>query len=62
MLSPGSDPTATLLSFAEAQGQAGGRLQVISMGQGQGPKAAAMIEDARGMGAWVLLQVRVIRV
>jgi hypothetical protein len=28
------------------------------MGQGQGPKAAAMLEDARSLGAWVLLQVR----
>jgi hypothetical protein len=28
------------------------------MGQGQGPKAAALIEDARAVGAWVLLQVR----
>ena len=27
------------------------------MGQGQGPKAAALIEDARGLGTWVLLQV-----
>lgn len=52
VLSPGSDPTAALLSFAESRGQSGGKLQVISMGQGQGPKAAALIEDARGLGTW----------
>jgi hypothetical protein len=26
------------------------------MGQGQGPKACALIEDARSVGSWVLLQ------
>lgn len=62
MLSPGTDPTAALLKFAEDQGQKGGsELQVISMGQGQGPKAAALIKDARSMGTWVLLQVRMRR-
>ena len=102
VLSPGTDPWAALLRFAEERGQAktlqvgavanrpnrrrdgshrrtahvriAGNagllcegpmhqvffcvcaLQVISLGQGQGPKAAALIEAARGLGGWVLLQ------
>ncbi|KAG2454516.1 hypothetical protein HYH02_000363 [Chlamydomonas schloesseri] len=55
VLSPGTDPWAALLRFAEERGQAK-TLQVISLGQGQGPKAAALIEAARGLGGWVLLQ------
>ncbi|GLC41774.1 hypothetical protein PLESTM_001238200 [Pleodorina starrii] len=55
VLSPGSDPTAALLQFAEARGY-GAKISVISMGQGQGPKAAALIEAARKAGTWVLLQ------
>ncbi|GAX77074.1 hypothetical protein CEUSTIGMA_g4520.t1 [Chlamydomonas eustigma] len=55
VLSSGTDPTAALLKFSEQNGN-NGKLQVISMGQGQGPKAAALIEEARGMGSWVLLQ------
>ncbi|KAG2436335.1 hypothetical protein HXX76_006644 [Chlamydomonas incerta] len=55
VLSPGSDPTAALLQFAESRGY-GSKISVISMGQGQGPKAAALIEAARKAGTWVLLQ------
>lgn len=33
------------------------RLSSISLGQGQGPKAAAMIEEGASKGNWVLLQV-----
>jgi len=58
VLSPGTDPTSALLKFAEDQGQQNRstQLHVISMGQGQGPKAAALIEDARSLGSWILLQ------
>ena len=33
------------------------RLSSISLGQGQGPKAAAMIQEGLAKGNWVLLQV-----
>ncbi|KAF5830265.1 dynein heavy chain, N-terminal region 2-domain-containing protein [Dunaliella salina] len=55
VLSPGTDPTAALLSFANAM-KFGNKISVISMGQGQGPKAAALISTARRLGSWVLLQ------
>ncbi|GIL64289.1 hypothetical protein Vafri_18269 [Volvox africanus] len=55
VLSPGTDPWAALLRFAEEKEQAG-KLQVISLGKGQGPRAEAMIDAARRMGSWVLLQ------
>lgn len=55
VLSPGSDPMSALLKYAD-----GLRLscQAISLGQGQGPKAAKLIEEARANGGWVVLQVR----
>eukprot|EP00955_Chlamydomonas_euryale_P021027 222754-Chlamydomonas_euryale.AAC.3 len=55
VLSTGSDPTAALLAFAESMGY-GSKIAAISMGQGQGPKAAALIAAARKAGSWVLLQ------
>lgn len=55
VLSPGSDPTAALLKYADETGN-GSRISIISMGQGQGPKAAKLIAEARRSGAWVLLQ------
>ncbi|EFJ29004.1 inner arm dynein 3-2 [Selaginella moellendorffii] len=56
VLSPGSDPTAALLKFAGDM-EMGDRLAPISLGQGQGPKAATMITDAMATaGSWVLLQ------
>ena len=55
VLSIGSDPTAALLKYAEDKGMAS-KLSVISMGQGQGPKAAKLIEQGIEAGGWVLLQ------
>lgn len=57
VLSAGSDPTAALLQFATEKGMAS-RLRTISLGQGQGPKAAALIASASAAGEWVALQVR----
>ena len=55
VLVSGADPTELLLQLAKSKDY-GERLQVISLGQGQGPRAEAMIKDARETGDWVLLQ------
>eukprot|EP00929_Paragymnodinium_shiwhaense_P087545 TRINITY_DN476_c0_g3_i1.p1 TRINITY_DN476_c0_g3~~TRINITY_DN476_c0_g3_i1.p1 ORF type:complete len:2301 (-),score=755.59 TRINITY_DN476_c0_g3_i1:246-6980(-) len=54
ILSPGSDPVADMLQFADSKNM-GSKLESISLGQGQGPKAARMIDQARQTGGWVLL-------
>eukprot|EP00928_Gymnodinium_smaydae_P099490 TRINITY_DN9509_c0_g4_i4.p1 TRINITY_DN9509_c0_g4~~TRINITY_DN9509_c0_g4_i4.p1 ORF type:complete len:1500 (-),score=412.36 TRINITY_DN9509_c0_g4_i4:427-4926(-) len=54
ILSPGTDPVADVIKFAENLGMSK-RFESISLGQGQGPKASKLIEDAKVTGGWVLL-------
>nr|DBA18657.1 TPA: hypothetical protein GDO54_016881 [Pyxicephalus adspersus] len=57
VLSPGADPMASLLKFANDKNMGGGeKFQAISLGQGQGPVASKMIKEAAANGTWVCLQ------
>ena len=53
ILSPGSDPMSSLLKLA---GDNGAKLQTVSLGQGQGPVATAILKEAAVDGSWVALQ------
>ncbi|OQR86425.1 dynein heavy chain [Achlya hypogyna] len=56
VLSPGADITDYLLELAKAEGKDGAGLKIISLGQGQGPIAEALMKQARETGEWVCLQ------
>lgn len=55
ILSAGADPTSVLYKFATKRDYMD-RLQTISLGQGQGPKAEELITQAKKSGEWVMLQ------
>ncbi|KAI9356982.1 dynein heavy chain and region D6 of dynein motor-domain-containing protein [Zopfochytrium polystomum] len=54
VLSPGVDPTNSLLQLAQKQNMAD-RFHNLSLGQGQAPKATKMILDGMKQGWWVFL-------
>jgi dynein heavy chain, axonemal len=56
ILSPGADPMTELLRFSESKGMSGNKVTSISLGQGQGPIAAKMIQTSVQNGQWVVLQ------
>lgn len=53
VLSPGSDPMSSLLRLA---GEKNAKIQTVSLGQGQGPVATAVMLEAAKDGSWVALQ------
>ncbi|XP_060604387.1 dynein axonemal heavy chain 1-like isoform X2 [Ruditapes philippinarum] len=55
VLSTGTDPAADLYKFAEEM-RFGKKLSAISLGQGQGPRAEAMMRSAMERGKWVFFQ------
>ncbi|XP_014674130.1 PREDICTED: dynein heavy chain 1, axonemal-like [Priapulus caudatus] len=55
VLSPGTDPAADLNKFAEEM-KFSKKLNSISLGQGQGPRAEAMLRSALERGKWVFFQ------
>jgi len=55
VLSPGADPMSDLWKLAEEL-KMSKRFEQVSLGKGQGPKAAALVKDAMESGKWVCLQ------
>ncbi|CAH8587314.1 unnamed protein product [Heterobilharzia americana] len=56
ILSPGSDPTADLMKFAERQNFDSSRIKFLSMGQGQEKNAESLLESSISRGNWLMLQ------
>ncbi|KAE9330777.1 Dynein heavy chain 6, axonemal [Phytophthora fragariae] len=56
VLSPGADINDYLLELAKQEGKDGAGLKIISLGQGQGPIAEALMKQAKQTGDWVCLQ------
>jgi len=55
VLSMGTDPAADLYKFAEEM-RFSKKLSAISLGQGQGPRAEALLTQAMDRGKWVFFQ------
>ena len=55
VLSTGTDPAADLYKFAEEM-RFSKKLNAISLGQGQGPRAEALMRSAMERGKWVFFQ------
>jgi dynein heavy chain len=55
VLSKGSDPTKAFSEFAIKM-KMDRKMRLLSLGQGQGPKAVKLIEEATQKGNWILLQ------
>jgi len=55
VLSQGADPQGLLFRFAKEKDMTS-KLQILSLGQGQGEVAIRMIEEAKVKGQWVLMQ------
>lgn len=55
VLSTGADPTGMLLNFAKTMNFSS-KLQIVALGQGQGPRAQEVINNASKSGNWVMLQ------
>ena len=56
ILSTGTDPAADLYKFADEM-RFSKKLNAISLGQGQGPIAEALMRSAMERGKWVFFQV-----
>lgn len=54
VLSPGVDPTSTLIQLADSQ-KMSSKFYTLSLGQGQAPIATKLIEDGVKHGHWVFL-------
>lgn len=55
VLSPGTDPASALYKFSEEM-RFSKKLNAISLGQGQGPRAEALMHSAMERGKWVFFQ------